>query len=77
VNSSLPDSNGLWAITTFFNPAGYRRRRENYRVFRERLGVDPSRDIAIGDSGAWVWSSDKPEMHAYVRDYFAGRREAG
>jgi len=39
MNGGLPDSNGLWAITTFFNPAGYRRRRENYRVFRKRLGV--------------------------------------
>jgi hypothetical protein len=29
----------LWAITSFFNPAGYRRRLANYRVFRERLSV--------------------------------------
>jgi hypothetical protein len=35
------DRNGedLWAITCYFNPAGYRRRLANYRVFRERLGV--------------------------------------
>jgi hypothetical protein len=77
MNSSLPDSTGLWAITTFFNPAGYRCRRENYRVFRERLGVDASRDIAIGESSAWVWAPDKPEMRAYVRDCFPGRREDG
>lgn len=29
----------LWAITSYFNPVGYRRRRENYRLFRERLAV--------------------------------------
>ncbi len=29
----------LWAIAPYFNPAGYRRRRENYRAFRQRLGV--------------------------------------
>ncbi len=29
----------LWAITSYFNPVGYRRRRENYRAFRERLAV--------------------------------------
>src|SRR2546421_3462219 len=29
----------LWAITCYFNPAGYRRRLANYRVFRERLAV--------------------------------------
>src|SRR5262245_42591250 len=31
--------NRLWAITSYFNPAGYRNRRENYRLFRERLAV--------------------------------------
>jgi hypothetical protein len=29
----------LWAITSYFNPIGYRTRHLNYRVFRERLGV--------------------------------------
>ena len=27
----------LWAVTSYFNPMGYRRRRQNYRVFHERL----------------------------------------
>lgn len=30
---------GLWAITSYFNPAGFRRRHANYQIFRERLGV--------------------------------------
>lgn len=29
----------LWAITSYFNPIGYRTRRLNYHLFRERLGV--------------------------------------
>lgn len=29
----------LWAITSYFNPVGYRRRLTNYRVFRRRLTV--------------------------------------
>jgi hypothetical protein len=29
----------LWAITCYFNPIGYRRRLENYRVFRQHLAV--------------------------------------
>ena len=29
----------LWAITSYFNPAGYRNRRKNYRAFREHLAV--------------------------------------
>lgn len=27
----------FWAITTYFNPASYRRRRSNYRLFRDHL----------------------------------------
>ncbi len=30
---------GLWAVTCYFNPVGYRRRLENYRLFRQRLTV--------------------------------------
>ena len=29
----------LWAITSYYNPVGYRMRRENYRRFRDSLGV--------------------------------------
>ena len=29
----------LWAITSYFNPAGYQRRLANFRQFRERLAV--------------------------------------
>jgi hypothetical protein len=30
---------GLWALTSYFNPMRYRRRRANYRAFRERLNA--------------------------------------
>jgi hypothetical protein len=33
------DAAGLWAITCYFNPVGYRRRLANYRVFRQQLSV--------------------------------------
>ena len=29
----------FWAITSYFNPAGYGSRRANYRHFRKHLGV--------------------------------------
>ena len=29
----------IWAITAYFNPAGFRRRYANYRVFRKALGL--------------------------------------
>jgi hypothetical protein len=38
---------------------------------------DPDHDIAPGAQGAWRWNSDKPGLHAYLRDYFALRREDG
>src|SRR6516165_312417 len=30
---------GLWAITSYFNPMGYRRRIKNYHDFRQHLAV--------------------------------------
>lgn len=38
---------------------------------------DPEVDIAVGAEGAWRWASDKPALHAYVRDYFRARNEDG
>jgi hypothetical protein len=38
---------------------------------------DPSRDIALDEAGCWRWSSDKPELHAHVREFFAVRKEDG
>jgi hypothetical protein len=38
---------------------------------------DPYRDIVVDENGAWRWSSDKREMHDYVRGYFASRKEDG
>jgi hypothetical protein len=29
----------FWAVTCYFNPAGYRRKLANYRLFRQRLAV--------------------------------------
>jgi hypothetical protein len=36
---------------------------------------DPFADIAVDGSGCWRWNSDKPELHSYVRNYFASRNE--
>jgi hypothetical protein len=33
------NADGLWPITSYFNPIGYRRRLSNFRAFRERLNV--------------------------------------
>jgi len=51
----------------------YRARNEEFRRFQ----FDPFTDIAAERNTAWSWSSDRPEMHDYVRDYFVSRREDG
>jgi len=38
---------------------------------------DPATDIRIGDDHCWHWATDKPDLHAYVADYFAARKEDG
>jgi len=40
----------LWAVTTYYNPAGYRLRLKNYRVFRAHLGV-PLLTVELSVSG--------------------------
>ena len=42
-----------------------------------RFAFDPATDLRLDAHGVWQWASDKPEMHAYVRDYFASRQEDG
>lgn len=32
-------SRSFWAVTSYFNPVGYRRRLENYRIFRRALAL--------------------------------------
>jgi len=38
---------------------------------------EPEADIAISEDGCWRWNSDKPGLHAVLREYFAARKEDG
>jgi hypothetical protein len=38
---------------------------------------DPTRDIRLTDQGMWEWTSDKPQLHKEVIDYFFARQEDG
>jgi hypothetical protein len=55
--------------------------RDRWTAYRHtiltRFGFDPFEDIVIAASGCWRWNTDKPHMHAGVRDYFASRKEDG
>ncbi len=68
----MPESSGesVWAVSTYFNPMRYRRRLAEF-------SFDPYLDIACEACGCWRWNTDKPVLHAYVRNYFASRNEDG
>jgi hypothetical protein len=38
---------------------------------------NPDQDIATGPDGIWEWATDKPALHAAVRNYFDERQEDG
>lgn len=57
----------LWAVTTFFNPAGFRRRIENYRRFRAALPV-PLATIELGFEDRWHLAGDDAELYVPVGD---------
>jgi len=42
----------IWAVTAYFNPAGYRSRLANYRLFRSALGI-PLLTVEHSISGAY------------------------
>jgi hypothetical protein len=58
-----PDGS-LWVVTSFFNPAGYRRKLANFRRFRERLGT-PLVAVELGFGGRF--SLDRRDADILVR----------
>ena len=53
-----------------------RRTRERHEGLG-RFQFDPYEDIAIDENGCWRWDSDKLQLHQWVKEYFASRREDG
>ena len=53
------------------------------RIWKYRLRVfslfyfNPALDIKIGLNGLWEWSSDKPQLHRIVAEFFGLRNEEG
>jgi hypothetical protein len=60
------NSDQLWAISCYFNPAGYRRRRENYRVFRERLAI-PLVTVELSFDGSFELDSNDAEVVVQIQ----------
>jgi len=53
------------------------------RQYAERVPMmmqfdyDPATDVALDAHGCWRWSSDKPHLHQYLKDFFRARKEDG
>lgn len=53
------------------------------RRWQARRGIltaghfDPTQDLGVAENGTWRWTTDKPAMHAAVRQYFHDRHEDG
>jgi hypothetical protein len=57
----------LWVVTSLFNPAGYRRKVANYRLFRERLGL-PLVAVELGYGGRFALGRTDADIVVRVRD---------
>ncbi len=42
-----------------------------------QFNFDPLSDLALAADGSWKWSSDKLDMHRWVREFFLSRKEDG
>ena len=51
----------LWAITSYFNPVGYRRRLSNYRIFRANLAV-PLVTVELSFDGRFELTDDDADI---------------
>lgn len=51
----------LWAITCYFNPVGYKRRLENYQLFRQRLAA-PLVTVELSFDGTFQLRRDDAEV---------------
>ena len=61
-----PATSPLWAITTYFNPVGYTRRRLNYRRFKMALDV-PLVTVELSFSGAFELTAADADILVQVR----------
>ncbi|MDD5054635.1 MAG: hypothetical protein PHZ00_00005 [Candidatus Peribacteraceae bacterium] len=77
VTAALSGSIGAVEGTVFHLWHGPRQKR--YYIDRNKLlaGYVPETDVRIGNGGCFEWCTDKPWMHAKVRDYFWMRDEEG
>jgi hypothetical protein len=61
----LNSPGGIWAITSYFNPIGYRARRANYEVFQQHLNV-PLLTVEQGQDGNYKLNPEDADVLVQV-----------
>lgn len=56
----------FWALTSYFNPVRYHSRRDNYRLFRERLGL-PLITVELGYEGAFQLGPEDADILVQIQ----------
>ncbi len=64
--AGFPDRAEFWALTSYFNPVGYRSRRDNYRLFRERLNL-PLVTVELGYAGGFELGLDDADILVQIQ----------
>jgi hypothetical protein len=41
----------------------------------QRFGFDPTSDIELNEDKCWVWKGNRPDLHTWIKEYFALRKE--
>lgn len=57
----------LWAITSYFNPAGYRTKKRNYDLFRKHLGA-PLLAVELASNGRFELDSGDADRLIQIHD---------
>ncbi len=58
--------NELWAVTAYFNPVGYRRRRANYNLFRKHLRL-PLATVELAYGGEFELGASDADILIRIR----------
>jgi hypothetical protein len=51
----------MWAVTSYYNPIGYRRRLSNYKIFRASLGI-PLVAVELSFDGSFELAADDADI---------------
>lgn len=66
LDSTLNRAAGMWAITSFYNPAKYRQRAINYRAFRRGLAI-PLITVELSFDGGFELNQDDADILVQIR----------